>query len=362
MSDVINLPTIVTAFYNINNAQRKTHTYLELSSNFILKLPYNLIIFTDDDEVCDFVNTTRANNNATHITHIYKLPFEDTYFYKYMDKIEYLQSQFTIVNGHLDHETPLYITLNNNKFDFIDRSILLNPFKSSHFIWLDFGINHVAKNTDKIHEWILNIPDKIKQLCINPFLEPGEYKEIFKYIYHHTAGGLFSGSIHNLQKYSYLYKSMIDKIFADNWYQIDEAVMTIIQRENPDLFNLYYGDYQGIISNYLEPVNNIDLIFVMLNKAYRFNNMGLMYQICRYLIPYFKRDIQSSSQPTNYFYDFIKGHIICNYYCNGKLLLTDVIFLINRQIVEKDDKMIKLIAANRDNINCYLNANLIINI
>ena len=78
----------------------------------------------------------------------------------------------------------------------MEKSIEKNPFQSTHFIWMDFGINHVAKNTEKIHEWVYHIPDKIKQLCINPYLENDNRKDFIKYIYHHTAGGLFSGNIH----------------------------------------------------------------------------------------------------------------------------------------------------------------------
>ena len=74
---------------------------------------------------------------------------------------------------------------------------------------------------------------------------------MFQYIYHHTAGGLFTGSKENLLKYSELFKQKTQQIYNEEWYQIDEAVMTMIQRENPDLFDFFYGDYQGIISNYL---------------------------------------------------------------------------------------------------------------
>jgi hypothetical protein len=160
----------------------------------------------------------------------------------------------------IEHETPLYIILNNNKFDCIDKTIELNPFNSTHLVWLDFGINHVAENTEHIFEWIDKIPDKIKQMCINPYIENIEPKTYFEFIYHNMAGGLFSGSIENMRKYSELFKNKIEEIYKDNWYQIDEAVMTMVQRENPELFDLFYGDYQGIISNYLYPIHNMDLI------------------------------------------------------------------------------------------------------
>ena len=103
---------------------------------------------------------------------------------------------------------------------------------------MDFGINHVAEGCEFIHEWINNVPDKIKQMCINPFIENVQYKHYFQYIYHNMAGGLFSGSLENMKKYSELFKAKTEEIYNDNWYQIDEAVMTIVHRENPHLFDL----------------------------------------------------------------------------------------------------------------------------
>ena len=53
----------------------------------------------------------------------------------------------------------------------MEKALDHNIFNSRHFIWMDFGINHVALNTEIIHEWIQVVPDKIKQLCINPYIE-----------------------------------------------------------------------------------------------------------------------------------------------------------------------------------------------
>jgi hypothetical protein len=77
-------------------------------------------------------------------------------------------------------------------------------------VYIDFGINHVAQNCEQIHDWILYIPDKIKQLCINPFIENIDYKEYFQYIYHNVAGGLFSGSKDNL--FNMICLSILNKI------------------------------------------------------------------------------------------------------------------------------------------------------
>jgi len=362
--DKTGCPTIVTMFYNIREKENYKYTsqlnhnpnkYFESAKQFILKLPYNLIIFTDDESCIDLVNKERSLLQSK--TYIYNKKFEETYYYRHLDKLTELQEQFKIINGSQSHESPMYIILNNNKFDFMDLAIELNTFNSSHFVWIDFGINHVALDSNEIHKWINKIPDKIKQLCINPYLENDTQKDFFRYIYHHTAGGLFSGSKQNLLKYSELFKLKTEQIYNEEWYQIDEAVMTMVQRENPDLFDFFYGDYNGIISNYLEPIHNIDLIMQGVSKAINYNNTHFAFKILRYFHSYFEKNMDSE-----FIYNYVLFHIIVDYYNNSNAILPEVIFIINNKILKKDYKMIEVIKNNMNNLNFYINKSMIIQI
>lgn len=358
-------PTIVTAFYNIRklensspNDNRQLSEYLSISERFILKLPYPLMIFIDpdDNELFDFI--TEKRKKYFDKTYVCREFFKDTYFYKYLDRITELQHIFHIYNGDLKHETPLYVILNNNKFHFIDKAIVINPFQSSHFLWMDFGINHIAENTERIHDWILSIPNKIKQLCINPYVEPIENdKNTFHNIYHHIAGGLFSGNIEYLQKYSQAFKDKTLQIYNENWWQVDEAVMTIICRENPDWFDLFYGDYVGIISNYLIPVHSIYLIFTGLTKCIQYNNRRGAQNILDYLTPFFEKE---ENQRGEYMNIYIRQSIIVNYYVNNRKLKSDVLRLINKQIIKNNQEVIQLLQCNHENIQFYDNRHLIV--
>jgi hypothetical protein len=340
-------PTIVSFFYNIRKKEniplscnRQIDKYLELASQFILTLPYPLIIFTDDDYVANFIETERLKYNFMHITMIYCYPLEETYFYSHIPKLYELQKKFHIINGDLNHETPLYIILNNNKFYFMEEAIRRNPFSSSHFIWMDFGINHVAKHTEKIHEWIHSVPDKIKQLCINPYLEKDNPKDFFQYIYHHTAGGLFSGSAENILLYSKLFKQKINEIYANDWYQIDEAIMTMVQRENPDLFDLFYGDYQGIICNYMEPIVNIHLINTMYNKILQFQDMKRLYHISVFMEKYFIQHLDTFTD-FSFLKTFLYGSFLSNYDYHQKHIRTNILIILHKLFYEKKNKSIQ---------------------
>ena len=358
-------PTIVTMIYDIrkmenysNDDNRNINGYIDLAKNFILKLPYPIVIFidTNEKEIYNSIYNTRASHNLSHLTHIYNLDFKETYFYKDLSKITELQQTFFIRNGDLIHETPLYVILNNNKFCFLEKTIELNPFNSSHFIWMDFGINHVAKDPEYIHEWITKVPDKIKQLCINPYIENIEPKTYFQNIYHNCAGGLFSGSKENMLKYIELFKQKTEQIYNEEWYQIDEAVMTMVQRENYELFDFFYGDYEGIISNYLKPLHSWWLINLNIEKCLNMNSTKYLYNILIYLDSYF---LQEETQSSGGFYNYITNNIICNYYQNSRNLRSIVIDLINLKLSQDDQNIRDILIFNKNNIAFYENKGLI---
>ena len=328
--------TIVTMFYNIRKHEgshtttnRQASKYFELAESFILLLPYPIIIFLDgdDSDTQHFVSKVREREGLQDLTHVYKIKLERTYFYKDLETIQRLQETFLIKDLNTAVDTPTYVVLNNNKFDLIEKSIELNPFQSSHFMWMDFGINHVAKNPELIHTWFLKIPDKIKQLCINPYIENVEPKEHFQFIYHNTAGGLFSGSIANLLQYASLFKEKTEQIYKEEWYQLDEAVMTMVQRENPDLFDFFYGDYEGIISNYLIPTHSWWLISSGMRKCLNLNNTKFLYQILKYLELYFSLSLNQTKPEL---YEYLNNSIICDYYQNNHELRTTTIQFINQ--------------------------------
>jgi len=357
--------TIVTMFFNIRPQEtndrgtyKPTDSYFELANEFILRLPYPLIIFMDESnkKLEELVVNARQSHGLMNKTRIVKLAIQDTYFYQDIERINTLMKSFVIVNSNKDKDTAVYVVTTNNKMDFMEKAIDLNPFQSSHFLWMDFGINHVAKDTELIHTWFPHIPDKIKQLCINPYLENTSPKEYFQCIYHNCAAGLFSGSVENLLKYSQLFKQKTAEIFQQGWYQLDEAVMSMIQRENPNLFDLFYGDYEGIISNYMTPKHSWWLISASMRKCLSHNNTRFLFQMLKYLESSFSLHMNRLKPE---FYDYLNNCIICEYYQNNQQLRSTTIQFINEALERKDKSILLLLANNFNNLNYYGNKHLI---
>jgi hypothetical protein len=130
--------------------------------------------------------------------------------------------------------------------------------------------------------------------------------------------------------------------------------MTMVEKENPDLFDLYYGDYQGIISNYISPIHNIDLILRGSQKCIDSNKTKKAFEILCYCNNYFN---QNKNDPNVLL--FIQQHIIVDYYNNDKKLLINVIDLINYLQYITINNIKDFLEINATNLSYYKNKNLI---
>lgn len=263
------LPTIVTALYPIraleNNSSQQVksiETYLE-KGKIIASWPYPMVIYTQA-ELVDAIYALRKPYIS--MTRIIVEPLEQTYFYRYKDT--FTKHPFPIYNINSEKDTPLYIIFNANKFHWMERTIKANPFNSTHFLWIDLGIAYVARNPALAYTWLSHMPDRIRQMEVVPYFgEPAQ--DHFHYIRHNLAGGLFSGHYSYLTKYISAFKAKYQEIIDAGWYQLDEAVMTLVAHDHPDWFDFFYGDYEGIIQNYRAPHSNLNLIIHGLDECIR---------------------------------------------------------------------------------------------
>ena len=250
---------------------RKLEEYMELGKSMLsIQLP--MVIYTDSEEIEARLKDIRCEYGLEDQTVIVSLPFQDTFFYKDLDVLEERMKEYKIGNMNSTKDTPLYVMLNNNKFDFLERTIASNPFQSDFFVWLDLGVQHCAKATEEewacvASEWpplLTQNTTQIHQLCIHTVTKaPSQsWKDYFRVIYHHRGGGLFGGHRDMLLQYSKRFKDLWYKIVEEEkWWQLDEALMTIITEEHPEDFRFFYGDYDGMITNFTESRRSWELVF-----------------------------------------------------------------------------------------------------
>jgi len=233
--------TIVSAFIGNSNNYRSTSVYLELGKH-LLDVHLPKIIFL---ETCIIEEYKHLINPMTKL-----VPFE---------KHELLFScdnHVTLPSGcNTQKDTKEYLQVMCNKTNWVNVAIQLNPFKSSQFVWVDFGLFHVFDSNlvrfqqsfnslqnydlDKVHIariWNLDTTNNI---------------DMFNYPLWFFAGGVFGGSSSALQRFHSLFVGEIQKLLNENKITWEINIWFMIYKNNQDLFDPYYGSHdESILEGY----------------------------------------------------------------------------------------------------------------
>lgn len=268
---------IVTGFFDINRENWKTYkrdnkTYFE-NAKRLFQTPEDMIVFISKDLV-DFV---KSNRNPEYKTYIIPCEYNELYYASYEPKIKEIMDSQQFKKGLKAPDCPecfkpKYNVIMWSKLPLIQRASELYP-EYTHFAWVDFGIHsHILtklgqpiyskgiKNIVKLH-CLLKIDSKID---IQAYFKAQETK---------LAGGSITGSKENLSLFNYLMKYEIDTIMDKGLVGSDQSFFTLIVSKYPWLFELSYGNWEDIFTNYYEVKNNKHYILEKIGPS-AFNYKG----------------------------------------------------------------------------------------
>ena len=248
------MTTLVSAF--IANANQRSDRSLDdyiVYGKKILESNINKIIFMDEDIIEKLPDLSHSNNTV-----IIPIRKTDNYLYAYKDQI----TNFQLNSTHPEKDTLEYMITICSKTEHVRKAIELDPFQSSQFIWVDFGIIHVFKNDDiKFDNALSNIqnnsydnvrigsiwdPELYDAMCLN--FNTNIYKDITWYF----AGGVFGGKRKALLEFDILMKKKCIEIIQERKGLMWEVnVWRLIYLEHPDLFSLYECNHNpSLLLNY----------------------------------------------------------------------------------------------------------------
>lgn len=234
--------TIITCLYDLNIQGRFDN--LIKYKDYWLGLSFPVIIWTDDtcyDSISKFFNKSNF--------HIIKKNLCDFPSFELYNKINKLTTIYKINDKHPTYDTMLYYMLMYARPEMWRQSIIKNPFNAQTFICTDFAIARFNQNLKIIESWV--IYPTLKLMIINPYLtsDPPPHK-YFHTTWHNVAGGMITGSGENITQLVSLFYLELNQMIIDEWYQLDEAILACIVRKYSHIFDCYYGDYCGILTNY----------------------------------------------------------------------------------------------------------------
>lgn len=233
--------TIVSAFVsNINDVNDSSITRYYNYGKLLMKSDIPKIIFVDEI-MFELINENDYNKSNTLIV---KIDRKTSYFYNY---VNYLTDFY--VNSDDQKNTLEFIITMCNKTEWVREAILLNPFKTTHFIWLDFNIRQSLTgviNGCSDEEFIEKI-NKLAYKTHNSIRISGMWNlnhefnvDIYRDMTWYFIGGIFGGNKNCLIKFADLMKfKCIDIMMTKNTLMWEVNVWYLIYKENKHLFNTY---------------------------------------------------------------------------------------------------------------------------
>ncbi len=261
--------TFVTACFNCNKNQFFINKYLKKSLRTItIECP--LVIYCEEEHA-DIFRTIRRLFNLDHITHVIPVKMEELFFYQY--KHHLLRGEDLATNYNKNAHIVMM-----NKFKFLQEAIQENRFSTTHTAWID--VNLLEKNfNDSANYLDINIYDKIAHICANPrdkftielinHWMPSWYSDLnaFYSRYQWIVAGCFF-TMENMTGLVVLDKLIAKavEITMQGFGSGEESFFSFVIDDDPDLFNLYVGDYQDTIHNYYRIEKNHNYVNWVVDK------------------------------------------------------------------------------------------------
>lgn len=240
------MSTIVTAFItNINSIDfRDIETYMDYGKK-LLSQSIPTVCFLEKKVFDHFFK----NNELDYVnTKFIIFEKDENYLYEY-------EKELTNYNLHTDNpkkDTPGYMFIQCHKTEWIRRAIDINPFNTSNFMWIDFGIYHMIKDD---LDFAISIRDATSKKytglrigsCVNPETNRFE-KDIYKDVAWFFAGSVFGGDINTLIKFADNMKTKcIDIIKTKKHLMWEVNIWWLLFKQDSSYFRPYGTDHNILI-------------------------------------------------------------------------------------------------------------------
>ena len=316
--------TLTTSCFDLTKYHKGSRSLEDCINNMksLLEVPCYLVIFTDNNCI-KLIKEIRDSFNLNNLTHYIVSDFEKIEYYKYNDIIKANRAIYWPTKDERTcSESHLLVC---NKFDFVLKTIKMNPFNTTKFGWIDSSLGpkvmricenytieiflNVLNNiSEKFHIQILNVNDKKYKLNENK----KEYYNQYRWV---VCGGFFTCG----KEIGLNFLSQLNNIFIQTtelgYGHGEEMLYLEVLDEFYDDIDKSYGDYGQIINNYLNPTCNLNYIYNNIIKSYLiFGYNKECYDCCKKVL-YSIENLNISCDP-NIYINILFSYYVSSFYYN----------------------------------------------
>jgi hypothetical protein len=241
--------TIVTAFITkVNNIDFRSYdTYLQYG-NKLLSLNIPTIIFIEQYIYDSYYKDCLDLYPKTHFIIFEK---HENYLYNHLSQI----TNYEVETNNPLKDTIGYMFVQCHKTEWVRRAVQTNPFNTTNFTWIDFGIYHMIQDEEALRQSIVQLSGYYySTVRIASCIDPNEplYNDIYHQVAWFFAGSIFGGHADYLVSFADLMKQKCIQIITEkNHIMWEVNIWYLLFKENPHLFDFYLCDHNiSILQNY----------------------------------------------------------------------------------------------------------------
>ena len=279
--------TIVTGIWNIKRDtltegwSRSFNHYLDHLDK-LLKTPSNFIVYIEP-EYEEWVWERRSKDNTAVIVRDLNWFKANEDIYNKIQKIRTNPDWYN-QSGWLPDSTQAKLEMYNplvmSKMFLLNDAALMDPFDSTHMVWVDGALTNTVNEGYFWHDQVLSKLDKyFNKFSFVAFPYDGKV-EIHGFTYGPMCeyangaidkvcrGGIFGGPKYTISKTNELYYSSLYDTLTSGYMGTEESIFTIMLYKYPELFQYYSIENNGLLYSFFENLKN-----EVLNTQIQSNNI-----------------------------------------------------------------------------------------
>ena len=259
--------TLVSAYFNLTKCPDASREICARDKNYYfshaistLSLPYNLVIYCDQESLPE-IQRLRPTWFAEKTRYILR-EFDEMRFQKNGSELSecFRDYRTKIIENRKKHpyhfdnrNTASYYLFCMARYAMLKETIIANPFKSTHFAWINFCIERMGfQNLIRLDEGLAVNRDKFSTCYIDYVPESlvRNTPEYFQFGRCSMCSGYFTGNVNYMYEVCDLIETKFLEYLHLGYGHADEQLFSAVYFDHPDLFEHYYGDYLQMITNY----------------------------------------------------------------------------------------------------------------
>jgi hypothetical protein len=155
-----------------------------------------------------------------------------------------------------------------SKMFLLNDARILDPFNSTHLVWIDAGITNTVNSGYFYHDKVISKLEKyFNRFSFVCFPYDGKV-EIHGFTYNPMCeyaqgvidkvarGGIFGGPKDSIERANQIYYDLLTTTLDSNYMGTEESIFTIMVYKHPELFQYYEINMNGLVGTFFENLKN----------------------------------------------------------------------------------------------------------